>query len=399
MENENQTDLEEVINEVENETPQVEEVVEEQPELDLSKFESKDDPDVIKIDLSKPPTNETKESNPDDTGVVRVDESPESTQEQEEVQPEAEVQGEVPVLEEVTEEVEELAEETIEAIEEAEVTGKPLPENIQKLVDFMEDTGGDLEDYVKLNRDVKDIDDQDALREYYKNTKPHLSTDEVDFLMEDQFAYDETIDDEREIKRRKLARKEQVAEAKAYLDGQKSKYYEENKAGSKLTDEQQKAIDFFSRYNKESEQTQKIAQQQKSRFNKKTEQVFNDKFKGFEYNVGDKKFRYNVKDTSKIKESQSDINNFIKKFLNKDEMMDDARGYHKGLYTAMHADVIANHFYEQGKADAIRETVASAKNINTDARGSHNAPQTGGMKFKVLGDDTDSFKFKIKRKK
>jgi len=398
MENENQTDLEEVINEVENETPQVEEVVEEQPELDLSKFESKDDPDIIKVDLSKPSTNETKESNLDDTGVARVDESPESTQEQEEVQPEAEVQGEVPVLEEVTEEVEELAEEAVEAIEEAETTGKPLPENIQKLVDFMEDTGGDLEDYVKLNRDVKDIDDQDALREYYKNTKPHLSTDEVDFLMEDQFAYDETIDDEREIKRRKLARKEQVAEAKAYLDGQKSKYYEEIKAGSKLTDEQQKAIDFFNRYNKESEQTQKVAQQQKSRFNKKTEQVFNDKFKGFEYNVGDKKFRYNVKDAGKTRETQSDINNFIKKFLNKEEMMEDARGYHKGLYTAMNADTIASHFYEQGKADALRESIAKAKNINTTARSTQGEAQ-GGIKVRALGEDSNSFKFKMKNKK
>ena len=403
MENENQTDLEEVINEVENETPQVEEVVEETPEVDLGKFESKDDPDVIKVDLSKPPTNETKENNPDNAGVARVDEGSEPTQEQEEVQPQGEVQEEIPVLEEVTEEaieeVEGLAEEAVEAIEEAEATGKPLPENVQKLVDFMEDTGGDLEDYVKLNRNVEDIDDQDALHEYYKRTKPHLDAEEIGFLMEDQFAYDETIDDEREIKRRKLARKEQVAEAKAYLDGQKSKYYEEIKAGSKLTEDQQKAIDFFNRYNKESEQTQKIAQQQKTRFNKKTEQVFNDKFKGFEYNVGNKKFRYNVKDAGKVKESQSDINNFIKKFLNKEEMMDDARGYHKSLYTAMHADAIANHFYEQGKADAIRESVASAKNINTDPRGAHSAPQTSGMKVRVLGDDSDSFKFKIKSKK
>ena len=235
MEN-NQTDLEDAIQEVENETPQ-EEVVAEQalpqePEVDLEKFESKDDPDIIKVDLSKPPTNEVEESNANNPGVARVDESPEPTQEQEEVQPQGEVQGEVPVLEEVSNTAEELAEEAAEAIEEAQATGEALPENVQKLVDFMQDTGGDLEDYVRLNRDVESIDDQDALREYYKSTKPHLSQEEVDFLMEDQFAYDESIDDERDIKRRKLARKEQVAEAKAYLDGQKSKYYEEIKAGS-----------------------------------------------------------------------------------------------------------------------------------------------------------------------
>ena len=378
MEQENQTDLEDVIQEVENETPQ-EEVVEEKPELDLSKFDSADDPDVIKVDLSQPVTEETA---PEEVVAEPVDEN----------------EVEAPALEEITGEVEALEEEVIEALDEAEETGSAIPESVQKLLDFMEDTGGDINDYVRLNRDVQDLDDQDALREYYKDTKPHLSSEEVDFLMEDQFAYDESIDDERDIKRRKLARKEQVAEAKAYLDGQKSKYYEEIKAGSKLTPEQQKAMDFFNRYNKESEQTQKIAEKQKSVFNKKTEQVFNDKFKGFEYSVGDKKYRFNVKNTDQVKQSQSDINNFVGKFLNEENTMEDARGYHKGLYTAMHADAIAQHFYEQGKADAIKETIAKSKNINTDARGAYSAPQSGGMKFKVLGDDSDSFKFKIKSK-
>ena len=400
MEQNNQTDLEEVINEVENETPQEEVVEESTPELDLEKFESKDDPDVIKVDLSKPPpTNETKENDPDDSGVAGVDESPEPAQEQEEVQPQGEVQEEVPVLEEISEEVEELAEEAAEAIEEAEATGKSLPENIQKLVDFMDETGGDLEDYVRLNRDVESIDDQDALREYYKDTKPHLSAEEVDFLMEDQFAYDESIDDERDIKRKKLARKEQVAEAKAHLDRQKSKYYEEIKAGSKLTEEQQKAIDFFNRYNKEDSERKQRVQKQTSTFNKKTDQVFNDKFKGFEYNVGDKKFRYNVKDPGQVKEAQLDINNFVRKFLNEENTISDAKGYHKGLYTAMNADAIAQHFYEQGKADAIKDSVAKAKNINTTARSSHGETQSGGLKFRVLGDDAASFKFKIKNKK
>ena len=399
MENENQTDLEEAINEVENETPQVEEVVQEQPELDLEKFDSKDNPDIIKIDLDTPPTNETEENNPNDPGVARVDESPEPTQEQEEVQPQGEVQGEVPVLEEVTEEAQALAEQAEEAISQAEQTGQDLPENVQKLVDFINDTGGDLEDYVRLNRDISQLDDQDALREYYKETKPHLSVDEVDFLMEDQFAYDEDADSERDIKRRKLARKEQVAEAKTYLDGQKSKYYEEIKAGSKLTEEQQKAIDFFNRYNKDQKQKQQMTEQQVSRFNKKTNDVFNDEFKGFEYNVGDKRYRFNVNNADQVKESQSDINNFVKKFLNEENTLEDAAGYHKSLYTAMHADAIAQHFYEQGKADAIKDGVAKAKNINTMSRSSHNEPMdNSGYKVRVLGDNADSFKFKIKSK-
>ena len=205
MENDNQTDLEEVINEVENETPQVEEVVDDQPELDLEKFQSKEDDEVIKVDVSNPTTNETEKSDSDDTGVAGSDEDAESTQSEDEVQPEGEAQEETPVLEEVTEEAEELAEEAVEAIEEAEATGKPLPENIQKLVDFMEDTGGDLEDYVKLNRDTSNIGDQDALREYYQRTKPHLASAEIAFLIEDRFSYDEDISDERDLKCKKLA--------------------------------------------------------------------------------------------------------------------------------------------------------------------------------------------------
>jgi len=398
MEN-NQTDLEEVINEVENETPQVEEVIEEKPELDLEKFESKDDPDVIKVDLSNPTTNEAEESDTDDSGVARSDEDAESTQSEDEVQPEGETQEETPVLEEITDEDTVTKEEVMDALDESETTGKPLPENIQKLVDFMEETGGNLEDYVKLNRDTSGLNDQQVLKEYYEKTKPHLAADEIDFLIEDQFSYDEDVDDERDIKRKKLALKEQVAEAKTYLDGQKSKYYEDIKAGSKLTKEQQKAVDFFNRYNKESEQTKKVSEFQKTRFNQKTNEVFNDKFKGFEYNVGDKKFRFNVKDADQVKKSQGDINNFIRKFLNNDNTMRDAKGYHKGLYTAMNPDAIAQHFYEQGKADAVKESVKKSKNIDMSPRSAQSEVNAGSVKVRVLGDDAASFKYKIKGKK
>ena len=377
-------------------------------QVDESKFESADDDSVIKVDLSKPPTpkeekNETKEDNADDSGVVAESENAEPTQEQEEVQPETETQ-ETPVLEEITEEevkeeVEEIADVAEEAIKENLETGKPLPENIQKLMDFMEETGGDLSDYVKLNQDYSKLDDQSLLQEYYKQTKPHLNAEEINFLMEDQFSYDEESDDERDIRRKKLALKEQVANAKSHLDRQKSKYYEEIKAGSKLTKEQQKAVDFFNRYNKESEATQKTVKKNSDIFTQKTNEVFNDKFKGFEYNVGDKKYRFNVNNAEEVKNTQSDINNFTKKFLDKNSTLSDAKGYHKSLYTAMNADAVAKHFYEQGKADAMKDSVAKAKNVNMDPRQSHGKIEAGGMKFKVLGDNSSDFKFKINKNK
>jgi len=374
--------------------------------VEESKFESANDDSVIKVDLSKPPTpeeNETKEDNADDSGVVAESKDTESTEKQEEVQPEAETQ-ETPVLEEITEdsteeEVAEVEEKIEEAVAEAEATGKPLPENIQKLVDFMEETGGDINDYVKLNQDYSKLNDNDVLYEYYKQTKPHLTNEEINFLMEDSFSYDEEVDEERDIRRKKLALKEQVASARAHLDGQKSKYYEDIKAGSKLTSEQQKAVDFFNRYNKESEATQKTVKKNSDIFTQKTNQVFNDKFKGFEYNVGDKKYRFNVNNAEEVKNTQSDISNFTKKFLDKNSALTDAKGYHKSLFTAMNADAVAKHFYEQGKADAMKNSVAKAKNVNMKPRQSHGKIEAGGMKFKVLGDNSSDFKVKIKNRK
>jgi len=384
----------------------------EQP-VDESKFESAGDDSVIKVDLSKPPipkeeeknetTEEIKEDNADDSGVVELVEDADATEKQEEVQPEAEAQEEQPTLEEVTEEevkeeTKELAEELLDATAEKQEQGTPLPENLQKVIDFMEETGGTLEDYVRLNQDYSSYDDMTVLREYYKQTKSHLTDDEISFLMEDSFSYDEEEDEEREIKKKKIALKEQVANAKAHLDGQKSKYYEEIKAGSRLTPEQQKAVNFFNRYNKESEETQKIADKQTNTFKLKTQQVFNDKFKGFEYNVGDKKYRFNVKNANEVKTTQSDINNFVKKFLNENNEMSDAKGYHKSLFTAMNPDAIAKHFYDQGKADAMKESVAKAKNVSMSPRQSFTNDNTSGPKFRVLNDDSPAFKFKIKNK-
>ena len=386
----------------------VENVVEEttQPteQVDEPKFDSAGDDSVVKINLDKPPTpkeNEVKEDNADNSGVVELVEDADTTEKQEEVQPEEQAQEEAPVLEEITEEekVEELTEEVNDAVDLAEETGKPLPENVQKLMDFMEETGGTLEDYVRLNQDYSNYDDMTVLREYYKQTKKHLTDDEITFLIEENFSYDEEEDDERTIKKKKIALKEQVANAKSHLDGQKSKYYEEIKAGSRLTPEQQKAMNFFNRYNKESEENKKIAEKQTSTFKLKTKQVFNDKFKGFEYNVGDKKYRFNVKNAAEIQETQSDINNFVKKFLNENNEMSDAKGYHKSLYTAMNPDAIAKHFYEQGKADAMKDSVAKSKNVSMTPRQSFSNDNTSGPKFRVLNDDTSpTFKFKIKNK-
>jgi hypothetical protein len=346
--------------------------------VDLKELAKKAE-DITKVDLSKP------------VEEIKVPEEKVETKE------------EVPTLQEITDEVvetEKVAEVVEKEIIESIETGKELPQNVQKLMNFMEDTGGDLNDYVKLNKDYSEMDNQTLLKEYYKTTKPHLQADEIDFLMEDQFSFDEDIDEENDIKRKKLALKEQVASAKTQLEEHKSKYYEEIKAGSRLTPEAKKAMDFFNRHNKESESTKKIHQEAKNRFLNKTKEVFNDEFKGFEYKVGDKKYRFNVKDPNQVKESQSDINNFIKKFLNEKNQMEDAAGYHKSMFTAMNSDAIANHFYEQGKADALKNSMANSKNIDMSPRESHGTPiDDSGIKVRVLGEESRSNStFKIRKK-
>ena len=369
----------------ENQEQPIEEVVE---EIDESKFDSAGDPDVIKIDLDKAPQAKKEE----DVVKANVDEKP------------IEEVAEQPAMEEVTneEKVEEVKEAVEEAITESQTTGKPLPESVQKLVEFMDETGGDLNDYVNLNRDVSKMDDTDVLDEYYRMTKSHLNSEERNFLLEDTYGFDEDSEDPKEIRKKKIALKEQVAEAKAYLDGQKSKYYEEIKAGSKLTTEQQEAINFYNKYNEDSVAQKKLSEKSKRTFLNKTESFFGQDFKGFEYNVGDKKYRFNVKDVDKVKTTQSDINNFINKFVGEDKTtIDDAAGYHKSLYTAMNADAIARHFYEQGKADAIKGQVAKDKNINLEPRKTHGETNVGGVKYRVLGQSSSDIKnrsFKIRKR-
>ena len=317
----------------------------------------------------------------------------------------AAIQTEEPVLQEITEEqveeaAEQLQDDVAEAIEESRQTGVELPENIQKVVDFMNDTGGSLEDYVRLNTDYASLNEDQLLREYYEQTNPHLDKEDIDFMLEDRFHYDEDIDDETEVRRKKLERKQALANAKSHLDGLKSKYYEEIKMGSRLNPEQQKAIEFFNRYNKESEEAAKIAERQTSRFRLESDKVFNDKFEGFDYNVGDKKYRFKIKNASEVKQTQSDINNFVKKFLNENNELSDAKGYHKSLFTAMNADQVAQHFYEQGKADALKASVANSKNVDMGPRGVHEKTTTSnGWTVRAIQDGESSSKLKVRFKK
>jgi len=279
-----------------------------------------------------------------------------------------------------------------------EVKQPELPENIQKLVDFMQETGGSLEDYVRLNTDYSNVDEKTLLREYYKQTKSHLDNDEINFLIEDSFAFDEDMDEERDIRRKKLAYKEEIAKARNFLTDLKGKYYEEVKLTSRLAPEQKEAIEFYDNYKKEQEGLTVQQQKASEHFVKQTDTVFNEEFKGFDFKVGENKYRFKVQDVQQTKQAQSDILNAFGTFLDENNMLKDAQGYHKALFAARNADKIANHFYEQGRADAIKQLEAEAKNINMDPRKVESGfVDAGGIKVRaVSGDNSSKLRVKIK---
>ena len=397
------------VNLVKEETPSAAE--REETVLENAGVKVSDDQGVYKVNLNQPVQDAVQEQSTDE---VPVQNEPEASQEVgEEVRSSEESTEQEEVLElikednyaELQQEEQETNDEKVSeeklVQEKQEVVQQTfdLPENIQKVVDFMNETGGSLEDYVRLNTDYSSVDEKTLLKEYYKQTKSHLDNDEIDFLIDDNFSFDEDIDDERDIRRKKLAYKEEIAKAKGFLNELKGKYYDEVKLTSRLAPDQKEAIEFYNKYKQE--QNELTAQQQKAseHFVKQTEQVFNEEFKGFDFKVGENKYRFKVNDVQQTKEAQSDIVQAFKMFLGDDNMLKDPQGYHKALFAARNADKIANHFYEQGRADAVRQLEAESKNINMDPRKTQSGfVDAGGVKVRaVTGDDSSKLRVKIRQ--
>ena len=364
--------------------------------VDLSKDPNVKIEEPIKVDLTnKKEDNAVQAQKTNDSDVV-VEEQKDSGNSKgvvEEIRStEEKVESPIEIIEEIKEE--EVKQKEFKKEETPIVETPKLPENVDKLVKFMEETGGTVEDYVELNKDYSKLNNDQLLTEYLRKTKPHLDSEDINLIMED-YKYDEDIDEQKDIRRKKLAYKEAVAGARQDLESRKNKYYAEIKQRPGVTQEQQKAMDFFNRYNKQ----QETIKQTQEDFQQRTKSLFNTDFKGFDYNVGDKKFRYKVQDPSKIAETQANISNFVEKFLDKDGKVSDTEGYHKALYAAMNADKLASHFYEQGKADGVKDMVQKSKNPSVDAprQVAGGDVYVAGFKVKAISG-ADSSKLKIKKR-
>lgn len=272
---------------------------------------------------------------------------------------------------------------------EREKEQEELPSDVAAYFKYKKETGRGIEDFVKLNRDFDKMDPDQLLAEYYSHIESELDEDDISYMIEDKFSYDEDLDDPREIKKKEIAKKKELAKAKDFFENYKESYRKPIESlGNAISDEDKEGYESYKKYIQDSQNQQQEAARRSEYFQKKTDELFSKEFKGFDFNVGDKTIKFVPGDISETKRAQSDVMNFISKFLDENGMISDPVGYHKSLAAAMNPDKIAKIAYEQGKADALINSSQKMKNIDMDIR---NAPQSISQSgFKVTAYDSDS---------
>ena len=274
-----------------------------------------------------------------------------------------------------------------------------LPEEVSKYLDFKKKTGRGFNDFVKVNKNYDEISDEQLLKEYYSLTESDLDNEDIQYLMNDKFGYDEDLDDEKDIKKKNIAKKREVSKAKKYLNDLKENYSVPlESSGSSIPKETLNELEKYKEFLNQSKTTQEANQRKNDYFLKQTDKVFDSEFKGFEFNVGDKKISYAYGDTLEMKAKQKDLNNFVKNYVGEDGLIKDASGWHRALSAAMNPEKFAQYFYEQGKADAIGDVSKKSKNINMNVRQTPQAIGDTGFKARQVSD-TSGRGLKIRSKK
>jgi len=266
-----------------------------------------------------------------------------------------------------------------------------LPEDVSKYLKYKQETGRGINDFYELQKDIETMDDSAVLASYYGSTEEGLDAQDIQDIIEDKFSYDEDLDDEKDIRKIKLAKKRELSKAKKFLNEQKDMYgVPLESSGSGLSGNQEQDL---AAYKKSIEDSKSVTEQNSKRYDyflNKTESVFNNEFKGFEFEVGEKNITFKSGDTSELKNVQSDVNNFINKFMDKDGLIMDAKGYHKALSVAMNPDKFAKHFYEQGAASALDSSNRKSKNINMDVRQQSQVSSKNGITIRPVSKGNDS---------
>jgi len=276
-----------------------------------------------------------------------------------------------------------------------------LPEDVSKYLKYKQETGRGIDDFYKLQKDIDSMEDDTILANYYESTEDGLDSEDIQDIIADKFSYDEDLDDEKDIRKIKLAKKRELSKAKKFLNEQKDKYKVPlESSGGGLSEDQQDDLDAYKKYIEESKSIEEVNRKRYNYFLDKTESVFNNEFKGFEFSVGDKNISFKPGDAQELKNVQSDVNNFVNKFMDKDGLINDPVGYHKAFSVAMNPDKFAKHFYDQGVAAAVDNVSRKSKNINMDVRQQSQSVSKNGIKIRPMNVSNDSGRgLKIKSRK
>ena len=276
-----------------------------------------------------------------------------------------------------------------------------LPEDVSKYLKYKQETGRGIDDFYKLQKDIDNMEDDTILANYYESTEDGLDSEDIQDIIADKFSNDEDLDDEKDIRKIKLAKKRELSKAKKFLNEQKDKYKVPlESSGGGLSEDQQDDLDAYKKYIEESKSIEEVNRKRYNYFLDKTESVFNNEFKGFEFSVGDKNISFKPGDAQELKNVQSDVNNFVNKFMDKDGLINDPVGYHKAFSVAMNPDKFAKHFYDQGVAAAVDNVSRKSKNINMDVRQQSQSVSKNGITIRPMNVSNDSGRgLKIKSRK
>ena len=263
-----------------------------------------------------------------------------------------------------------------------------LPEDVNAFLKFKKETGRGIEDFIAVNKDYDKANPDDLLYDYWKQTKPHLDNEDIDFELDSKFGFDEEIDEDDEVRRRKIAKKEELVKAKEYFGKQKEQYQMplESRAEG-VPDADREGYEAYRKYVEESKGLQDVSEKKRKIFEEETGKVFNKDFEGFKFAVEGKDLLYKPAEADKLRDSQSDINNFITSHLDDEGVIKDAAAYHRSIAVATNPESFAKFFYEQGKSDAVDDYSKESKNIDMNVRSAPEALSKGGFKVTALSED------------
>tara|TARA_R100000329_G_scaffold150578_1_gene143865 strand:+ start:3836 stop:4996 length:1161 start_codon:yes stop_codon:yes gene_type:complete len=381
--------------------------------MEENKFTVKD---VSGVEKSKAEVEETLlkeheekfETSESDTNVERVDASTESAApntEQKEVQPEGETQEKTTASElndaDVLSYIKNRYDKDIDSVDqlfEEQKSNEDLPEDVAAYFKYKKETGRGIKDFVELQKDYNEMDGDQVLTAYYATTEEGLDSEDIRDIMDEKFSFDEELDDPKDIKKKKLAKKRELVKAKKFLIEQQDKYKAPlESSGGGLSGVSQEELDSYKSYVEESKTTEEARKKRYDYFLNKTNEVFNDEFKGFEFNIGEKSFTFKPGDKDELRSKQSDVNNFVNKYMDTDSgLMKDAQGYHRAMAVAMNLDKFAEFFYNQGMTAAVDDVSKKSKNINMDMRKTPQTFSKDGLKIRAIGDKSSGRGLKIK---